>query len=258
MKIVPTKTVALAAILSAVGVAGLMLAHAQETSTSAQSDTVSNVDWSSASDLEVMLQAVEQTTPLMAEAAPKAGTFWSAQHAPGTRFAWPPLPANIYNVPVWNLGDGEFLLDDLQINYTQIEAEATASATTMSMSANLKPMDGGFSPDYSTTNGPYLTIAPTGTNQLLITVINNGTPVNYELWMTPVLANTAYPWTVVAVGATGQTNFTVSTSVYPTGFFRAIWDTNGIPVWEEADPNNPGAGILAVFIDNPTNGAVVQ
>jgi len=62
----------------------------------------------------------------------------------------------------------------------------------------------------------------------------------------------------VTVGANGQTNFVVSTAVYPTGFYRAIWDTNGIPVWQMADPNNPGAGILAVFIDSPTNGAVIQ
>jgi len=119
-------------------------------------------------------------------------------------------------------------------------------------------MGGGFSPDDFVSGVPYLTIAPTGTNQLMITVINNGTPVNYELWWTPVLANPAYPWTAVAVGATGQTNFVVSTAVYPTGFYRAIWDTNGIPVWQMADPNNPGAGILAVFIDSPTNGAVIQ
>jgi hypothetical protein len=31
-------------------------------------------------------------------------------------------------------------------------------------------------------------------------------------------------------------------------------DTNGVPLWEAADPNNPGAGILAVFIDSPANG----
>jgi hypothetical protein len=82
--------------------------------------------------------------------------------------------------------------------------------------------------------------------------------VNYELWWTPVLESPAYPWTPIAVGSTGQTNFTVSTSLSSAGFYRAIWDTNGIPLWEAADPNNPGAGILAVFIDSPTNGAVIQ
>jgi hypothetical protein len=29
-------------------------------------------------------------------------------------------------------------------------------------------------------------------------------------------------------------------------------------LWEAADPNNQATGILAVFIDNPTNNAVLQ
>jgi hypothetical protein len=41
---------------------------------------------------------------------------------------------------------------------------------------------------------------------------------------------------------------------YQTGFFRALIDTNSIPLWEAADPNNPSAGILTVFIDSPANG----
>jgi hypothetical protein len=35
-------------------------------------------------------------------------------------------------------------------------------------------------------------------------------------------------------------------------------DTNSVPLWELADPNNPGLGILSVTIDSPTNGAVLQ
>jgi hypothetical protein len=98
-----------------------------------------------------------------------------------------------------------------------------------------------------------------GTNALLITVTNPVSSVSYELWTTPVLGNTAdYPWTIAAVGATNQTAFTVAIGPYPAGFYRVALDTNGIPIWELADPNNPGAGVLAVFIDSPTNGAVIQ
>jgi len=67
----------------------------------------------SAEDMAVMLQAVEATTPLPAESAPKSGTFYSAQ-CPN----WPPLPGNVNNAPAWNLGDGVFLLDDLTTDYS--------------------------------------------------------------------------------------------------------------------------------------------
>ena len=47
-------------------------------------------------------------------------------------------------------------------------------------------------------------------------------------------------------------------ATFAGGFFMALVNTNAIPPWELADPNNPGLGILAVYIDSPTNGAVIQ
>lgn len=92
---------------------------------------------------------------------------------------------------------------------------------------------------------PTLTIAPTGTNAVSITV--NGTnSATYYLEMTPILGNTNFPWTIIANGAPGQTNFTVS-MLFNDSFFQVLVATN-----------NPGQGLIAVFIDNPTNGAVVQ
>ena len=252
------KSVVIAAVLSAAGMAGMMLAHAQQTATPVQSGATSlteaNVDWSSASDLEVMLLAVESVPPAPASSASRFGTFYSAQHAPGARNAWPPLPSNARRVPVWNLGDGVYLIDDLQVNYAEVEAAATTTATTMTMSANAKPMGGGISPDDLTSGLPFLIIAPTGANQFLITITNAVSGNTYDIYTTPVLGDTVdYPWTAAVIGASGQTNFTVNMGPYSTGFFRAVVDTNGIPLWEAADPNNPGAGILAVFIDSPTN-----
>jgi hypothetical protein len=106
---------------------------------------------------------------------------------------------------------------------------------------------GGFSPDDLTQPGgyPYLTIAPSGTNQLLISVIDTNAST-YYLQMTPVLANTNYPFAIIANGVAGQTNFTVNIGPFDDEFFRVLVDTN-----------NPGAGI-AVFIDSPANGASVQ
>jgi len=105
---------------------------------------------------------------------------------------------------------------------------------------------------------PILTITSLGTNQFSINITNNIGTADYDLLWTPVLANPDYPWTWAAIGTPGQTNFLLNMSVYQTGFFRALLDTNAIPLWEAADPNNPGTGILTVTIDSPANGAVLQ
>jgi hypothetical protein len=105
---------------------------------------------------------------------------------------------------------------------------------------------------------PILAITSTSSNSMVITITNGVSLATYDIWTTPVLANQDYPWMVAAVGTTNQTNFTVEIGPYPVGFFQAVVDTNGIPLWEAADPNNPSAGILSVFIDSPTNGALLQ
>jgi hypothetical protein len=104
-------------------------------------------------------------------------------------------------------------------------------------------------------SAPVLTITPLGTNQFSISFTNNGG--TYDLQSTPVLANPEYPWTWAAIGTNAQTNFLV-TGVYQTGFYRAILDTNSVPLWEAADPNNPAAGILTITIDSPANGSLIQ
>ena len=103
-------------------------------------------------------------------------------------------------------------------------------------------------------SAPVLTVAATGTNRLSITVANGVGTASYDLYTTPVLGDPVnYPWTAAVIGTNGQTNFTVA-MIYPNSFYRAVLDTNGIPLWAAADPNNPGAGYLAVFIDSPANG----
>lgn len=103
---------------------------------------------------------------------------------------------------------------------------------------------------------PFLTVVPTGTNQLLITITNGVNTAGYDLYTTPVLGDPVnYPWTAALIGTNGQTNFTVNISSYPAGFFRVVLDTNSVPIWAAADPNNPSSGILTVFIDSPANGS---
>jgi hypothetical protein len=135
------------------------------------------------------------------------------------------------------LGGNAYLLSDVGIDYSALATVAKAQMVS--------DKSGGIHPNLSSqTAMPYLTIAPTGTNQLLITVINTN-PATYYLQTTPVLANPSFPWTIITNGT--QTNFIVNIGPYADSFFRVFVATN-----------NPGQGVIAVFIDSPANGATVQ
>ena len=101
-----------AAILGAAAITGLMLAQAQETSASATPTAQATSTPPISLEFTAQLNAVEQLPTIPADAVPLVGgTFWSAQFP-----YWPPFPANFDGVPVWGLGDGWFLLDDLQLS----------------------------------------------------------------------------------------------------------------------------------------------
>jgi hypothetical protein len=279
MKTRVKKSIAIAAVLGVVLVAGIMPAQAQETTTQSPNDSI------------VAIAADSQSLPQVtaAQAPVRGGTFWWV-YPGGIAVPTPMLPLGSSG-PIYSINSDEFLVDltagTVSVNRYQLAAaqgtpNAYAAAvtaqvqgliniitmvqnpapatttTTGAMTMSASPMNGGgFSPMYQTANGPYLAIAPTGTNGVfLVSVWNNQGPSNYEIWYTPMLVG--YPWTAVAAGTPGQTNFLISATSYYTGFYRAIWDTNSIPAWEAANPNNPSAGVLAVFIDSPTNGAVLQ
>lgn len=104
---------------------------------------------------------------------------------------------------------------------------------------------------------PMLTITPMGTNGYSISFTNNIGTASFDVQGTPVLASPDYPWTWAAIGTPGQTNFLVN-SPYPDGFYRVILDTNAIPLWEAADPNNPALGALSITIDSPANGSTLH
>ena len=97
--------------------------HAQTTISGQSLDSASADDWA------VILQAVEATTPVAAESVPRDATLYSAFYS--SQFPdYPPLPGNINNIPAWNLGDGVWLLDDLDFNY---QAQAQSPLMTQAM-----------------------------------------------------------------------------------------------------------------------------
>ena len=121
----------------------VFILHAQETATPVQGSATTAQNVNSMSDLEVMLQAVESVPPAPATTVSSGGTFYSAQHAPGSRLAWPPLPGNINNLPVWNLGDGVYLLDDRNVDYSPPLMPSRMSGGRMMAMDGLAPPGGG-------------------------------------------------------------------------------------------------------------------
>ena len=226
------KTFLIGIIITGSLAASLHLLHAQETAMPVQAGATSlpaaSVDWNSASDLEVMLQAVEMLPTVSADSVPMSGTFFSAQHAPGTRFAWPPLPCNSRQVPIWNLGDGVYLLDDLAVNYSLPLTSAAMAGGMMAADGPAPPGGGGggtndyeytFTPPVYTTNDLWLQMVSM-TNTTASLVIN--TPWNvtngvYDLFATTNLAPSAWQW--LGRCSPGQTNLTVANLASPTEFF---------------------------------------
>jgi hypothetical protein len=225
---------------------GGLMAQSADTSTTG-AETKTPIHPTIDSTLAAEFEAAEQQPTIPAEALPphSPGSFFSAQSP------WlPPAPGNVLGVSLWSLGDNAYILNDVGIDYSAL---ATVAKPEM-----VSERSGGIRMNLSGQPAmPYLTVMAAGTNALLLTVINNTNPINYEIWTTPVLISPN--WTLATNGFTGQTNFLIRINgPFPNEFFRAIWDTSGIPAWEAADPNNPSAGILKVFIDSPTNNAVIQ
>jgi hypothetical protein len=206
-------------ILALVFLIGLSLSHAQETATSGSSQGVNLM-----SDTEVLLQNIESVPPAAASTAPRTGTFWSAQHAPGTRSPWPPLPSD-NGLPVWNLGDGVYLLDDLQVDYSP----------SISMAGGMMSPDDFGLPGGGTNNGspPLLTPPVYTTNDLWLQMIGVTNTTAYMtihppwtvtngVWDLYYTTNLTAPatWSWLLRSFAGVTNLVVNNATNQQGFYR--------------------------------------
>src|ERR1035438_3323230 len=182
-------------------IVGLGVLHAQETTSQAG---VTN-------DLDALLQAVEATTPLLADYATNGSNFYSAQHAPGSEEEWPPLPGDVLGLNVWPLGEGIFLLDDRNVDYA-----ALSGGGKHAMNSPIGFMGATF-----TTNDLWLQI--TGeTNSTAYLVLHppwNETNGVYDLLY---CTNLALPisWQWVLRTDAGQTNLIVNNVTDAQGFYR--------------------------------------
>jgi hypothetical protein len=161
---------------------GAVLLFALTLVLSAQTSTISiqSLHSASADDLSVMLETIGETTPLPAESVPSSGTFWSVQHP-----YWPPMPGNINNLPVWDLGSGVYLLADQDFDYVALEQQ--------NMTLNLLARESGLEADsdagagYSgytvPTNGLWLQIMGVS-NSVAWFNLYNATDQVYAIWST--------------------------------------------------------------------------
>ena len=240
-------------------IVGLHLLHAQETAMPVQAGAISAADWNSASDLRVMLQAVEILPTVSADSLPRCGTFYSAQHSPGSPQPWPPLPGNPNGLPVWNLGDGVYLLNDELVDYSMPLMTASMAGVRMMATDGPMPLGVGggddgtndyeymFTPPVYTTNDLWLKMVSitNGTASLVINTPWNVTNGVYDLFYTTNLAPSAWQW--LGRCAPGQTNLTVNGLGDPQGFFilGLTNDTDGDGLTDAYE--------LLVSHTNPTN-----
>jgi hypothetical protein len=205
--------------------------------------TIKPVQSVSADDMNVMLQAVEATTPVAAESVPRCGLFYSALMPMG-----PPLPGSM-GWPAWNLGEDSFgqsvwLLDDLDQPQAQMR---TMAGTRMTMDVPT-PGDGGddgtntytfnassFTVDYGTN----LWIAQVGisSGSLFGIVSNSVADIYYEIqscenllggWSSegvPVYGSETASWTPFSVAMNNRTNLFVRIKSW------ADSTGSGIPDW---------------------------
>jgi hypothetical protein len=184
----------------------ICILHAQETVTP--------------SDFEVELQALEATTPMPASQLPdmtETHGFYSAKNPD-----WAPSPADILEVPVWPLGGGMYVMDDLNVNYAALAQESRAS--------DLMTMDSFFSPlTMMTTNDLWLQlngVTNDGTGWTANLTINtpwNDTNLTHDLLYTTSI-DSPIDWRFLM--RCTSTNVVVSGLCEEQGFF-ALTQTNG-------------------------------
>jgi alpha-tubulin suppressor-like RCC1 family protein len=182
----------------------------------AQLATTTSQSIGTMSDLEVMVLAVEQTTPLPASEVPDVGNFYSTQHLPGTENAWPPLPGNIWNFPAWPLGNGYYLLDDVDMDYDALAAAAAPTTMSMMLARSL-----AMSHDYG--DSVYLTNlmanpAGDGTMTASFSIAGGTNLVPYDILMSTNLATPFSDWTWIGIGYTSD-NYTFSEQPADNAFY---------------------------------------
>jgi hypothetical protein len=202
-----------------------------------------NVNWNAFSEFEVELMAVEATTPLPAEAVARASGYYSAQYP-----NWPPLPGNPHGLPLWSLGEGIYLLDDRQFDYSAVSSVKAEAMNAMAMEASRSGDNSGgdmylfmfnafgYAVDYGT--NLWIANFALSSNNAVGILSNTVADITYEIqckhdlntdtqWLSAgfVLGSEITNWTALVMNNVSLTN---------NAFFRIrSWedDGSGLPLW---------------------------
>lgn len=119
------------------------------------------------------------------------------------------MPGNLQGVDVWSLGDGVYLLNDTNVDYTQLAAEAEAARMLAAPRMRMSMMAMNLSSSYAYGNPVYLTnlvVSAGGAAPMTASFgIGGGTNfVPYDIWMTTNLLKqiTQTEWTWLGIGYT--------------------------------------------------------
>jgi hypothetical protein len=216
-----------------------------------------STDVSDLSDLAVELKALEMATPIAASNEPSVGNFYSAQHAPGSAEEWPPMPGNIFGLPVWPLDTNIFVIDDLGFRYNESSAKTTKTANGIEAEDDfVVPSPPGGGSDTNTYNPPVLTdlMPDYGTNLFIVSLgmvsgnltgiaSNTLEGVEYAVQTNSDLTTTNWADDGQFIMGSETTNWTQFILPPPLTtnnlFFRlqseASPDGSGIPLWWETE-----------------------
>lgn len=174
--------------------------------------------------LDALIAELETNSVQLApEDSPSVGLFYSAQFGE----EWPPLPANIYEVPFWDLGNGVFLMDDRDVNYVELPSSESRSSIVT------PPLRSG-----QTGNDlPWLT-------NIAVTVAANSSSTNYitSFDVAGGMTNVAYGL-IVATNVISDTQVVLAsdpgTNIFPSNIStnNQTWATNSIRYVDLTDWN---------------------
>jgi len=198
-------------------------------------------------NLSRFVKLLDETPTIPAAEAPRSspGGFFSLQNP-----SWPPLPMNLRSNDVWSIGNGRYLLNDLDTDYTVSSARSGMQMMSLDGPPGFDDIDtnssggGGYTPlgfpGIPYTNGLWLEIFPTPAVDTTASLILHGTTNedSYEILSREDLLSESWNSEGLVSGAPNQ-DWTAFSILKNNRAHLFIWardvtidsDAQGLPDW---------------------------
>ncbi len=237
---------------------------------------------------QITAEQLAAMQPLDSAAVPRFGTFWLLQ-GPNHGLPTPPLPCppgDLTNVPIYSLGNGQYLVDDSQVNYEELRQQQATNAALTDLEVQyglatpqgtgggggaLGPLDQAPYPS----NSLWMSISQITNGIAPVTIYGTVPDVTYELLSKETLTDTVWFSEGTVPGATNQDSTPTAVAVGNRTNSLFLWcrswissNGSGIPDWwllkyfggTDIDPNalcpsGDGWTIIQAYQNgwNPTN-----